>query len=128
MTIDKFGTHISHKYSDKNGYYLCYLPLRVHDWQKTFVTQGGTPVLTYKINDLTNTWTYPLSEATVVRCTVFHFAIKFIINNKIVDSLEGETLRNRDTILVVRTENSLETGDGIIELVVKAPVSTDEYD
>lgn len=128
MTIDKFGGHISNKYSDKNGYYLCYLPLHVQDSAEVFGMQDYTKVLTYKINELTNTWTYPLAQAVVKTCRVFHSEIKFVLNNKLVESLDGETLTKSDTILVVRSENSLKTGNGIIELVLRVPISVDEYE
>ena len=128
MTVDKFGSHISQKHSDNFGYYQLYIPLYVRDTAKTFFLGTDMSVLTYKINELTNTWNFPISQATIQKCRVYNVAIKFIINDHIVDSLEGETLTIGDTILIVRSLESKPTGDGFIELIIKAPVFEDEYE
>ena len=126
MTVDKFGGHISHKYSETNGYFLCFISLIVRDVGKIFTLGTDKTFVSYKINELTNTWIYPLPTAsTIQRCRVFSSAINFIINDRLVNTLEGETLFQGDTILVVRSLHSPKTGDGIVELVVKAPIFID---
>lgn len=128
MTINKFGSHISHKYLNKNGYYSCYIPLHIHDWEKLAHLQDGTSVLTYKINELTNTWVCPLPQAIVKVCKVFNPAVKFVINHTHTrDTLKGVTLANTDTIVIVRSKDSPKTGNGIIELLLTAPISLNEY-
>lgn len=129
MTIDKFGRHISQKYTNKGGYQLCYIPIHVHDYAQTFGTVDFKTVLSYKINEITNTWHYPLIQTAVVqRCNVFKPSIKFIINDTIVDTLEGETLSKGDVILVIRSTDTPITGDGIIELILKIPITYNEYE
>lgn len=127
MTIDKFGSHISHKYSSNNDYYLCYIPLHIYDWEKLAHLQDSTSLLTYKLNELTNTWRFPLPQAKVKICNVFNPTIQFVINFKRkLDTLKGEILTNTDTIIVGRSKDSSQTGNGIIELILEVPIHNAE--
>ena len=127
MTIDKFGSHLSQKQPYINAYYFCFIPLHIHELLRTFTLNNST-FYSYKINENSNIWIFPLNSATVEICRTDFLDIKFILNNEIVDTLEGLTLNKGDSILVVRPLKSQSQSNLTIELVLKLPVLIDEYD